>query len=143
MLFQTFLTGACLLLGLNQCRGQGFQGFYETNYNETITICTFDEARGVLLGRTHWPHTPFNEDSAALQGVLVTDSWLYGNGATITGGAYSFSMRTAAGTLNPSGTFTFLDKEEEGAWNWTYLRPATDAECEQVTLVRKLESAEL
>lgn len=118
-----------------------FVGFWETNYNETITVCVFDELRGVLLGRTHWPDTEFNDDSAALQGALVTEEWFSGVGTTITSGAYTFNMKISsqappAMSLVAAGSFDFLNKEENGVWLWRYLRPPTVEECEQVTRVR-------
>lgn len=126
-----------LLLGLlvHFSHSLPFEGFYTTNYNETITVCTYDVARGVLLGRTHWPDIPFNEDSAALTGVIVNDGWFFGSGASIEGGAYSFSMRLGEGTPNSIGSFSFLNKVESGVWDWTYVRPPTDSECLAVTSV--------
>ena len=130
----------------------GFEGFWSTNYNETITVCPFDQARGVLLARTHWPNTPFNQDSAAMSGVLVDDGtntrdkFFYGTGATITGGSYTFTMQTSSSEMPPEralGSFSFLSKVEEGAWEWSYLRAASSDECDQVTEVRALSSVTL
>jgi hypothetical protein len=126
------------------CDSSSFVGFWETNLNETITICKFDELRGVLLGRTHWPNTEFNEDSSALQGVLVTNDWFSGVGATITGGAYQFSMKLILNTQNDPrfaiGTYDFfLNKEDNGKWIWNYKRNATTEECALVTQVRLCE----
>ena len=133
-------SAAVWMLLLQACVVQGFAGFYTTNYNETITVCVFDQARGVLLGRTHWPNTPFNEDSAALQGVVVSDKWFYGAGATITGGAYSFSVELKeSAPMDPIGSFNFLDKEENGVWSWTYVRPTIAEECDMVTAVREVQ----
>lgn len=128
---------AFLMICLSQCsHGLSFEGFYTTNYNETITICGYDTSRGVVLGRTHWPNTPFNEDSAALSGVVVNSQWLYGTGASIQGGSYTFSMHhTGSPPSNAIGTFSFLSKEENGSWNWTYVRPPLAAECDIVTSV--------
>ena len=130
-----------LFLLLQPTLARDFLGFYETNYNETITMCVYDEARRAVLGRTHWPNTPFNEDSAVLQGICVTDSWMSGVGASIEGGPYSFSMRAVSpSSLDAIGSYTFLDKQEEGVWSWHYLRPATEEECEMVTMVRPVET---
>jgi hypothetical protein len=81
----------------------GFLGFWSTNYNETLSVCVFDWARGVLLARSHWPGVDFNEESAALQGVLVTSQWMSGVGSTITGGAYRFSMYLSEDNNNKGG----------------------------------------
>lgn len=153
------LVFAALQLLLRAHCSDCFAGFWETNYNETITVCVFDQPRGVLLGRTHWPDTPFNEDSAALQGAVHAgsaggaagvdrESVFTGVGATITGGAYTFSMQiknTSAVAPNPNasdesmqavGSFNFLDKEEQGVWLWRYVRAASGEECDLVTQVR-------
>jgi hypothetical protein len=139
------LFGMVQLLLLQSC--DSFVGFWETNYNETITVCVFDELRGAVLGRTHWPGVEFNEDSATLQGVLVGEGReLSGVGATITGGAYSFimSMNESLSQHVPHhtqpllavGSFNFLDKVERGVWIWSYQRAPTAAECDLVTTVR-------
>ena len=138
---------AVLCCALCRVAALDFEGFWSTNYNETITVCAFDQARSVLLARTHWPNTPFNKDSAAMSGVLVDDGtntrdkFFYGTGATITGGPYTFTMHiSSSGAL---GSFSFLSKLEKGAWEWTYLRAATSEECDQVTQVRTLSSIAL
>lgn len=68
-----------LFLSVFVVQGLLFEGFWGTNYNETITVCAYDKARNVLLARTHWPGQDFNQDSAALQGdyytIMLTLLW--------------------------------------------------------------------
>ena len=140
------LAGVLVMLVVSLVSGDdgSFLGFWKTNYNETITMCVFDELRGVLLGRTHWPDEDFNDDSAALQSVLITEDWLSGVGSTIAGGAYSFTMKlnqSQPDLLTAYGSFDFINKAEQGEWIWSYVREATERECKLVTQVREINSS--
>jgi hypothetical protein len=114
--------------------------FFTTNVpNETITMCAFDDARGVVLGRTHWLNTPFNNDSCALQGVVWkgrdgTYTRLQGVGGTLSeahgSGPFRFEVALQGGEI--AGQWMRLASGGSGSWKWTYRRSATEVECAAV-----------
>ena len=130
---------------------KGFLGFWTTNYDETITVCSYDEVRSAVLARTHWPDKPFNNDSASLlavqfnydrdpNGQCADAVQLSGVGSSFNG-KFTFTMRRqsseeGAQSLDPqaTGKFEWLDGRDPatGRWEWEWKRSATQAECDMV-----------
>lgn len=137
MLMTTVLASlASCLVAAAQC--EGFTGFWTSNYNETISICIFDQK--ALLARTHWPGLPFNEDSAAIMGVQGANEsgsiFFTGSGSS-SHGQYTFSMILDPDCVHSQGEFTWLSKNGSGAWIWARQRPTLDSECALVLAAGK------
>uniref|UniRef100_A0A0G4I1M4 Ig-like domain-containing protein n=1 Tax=Chromera velia CCMP2878 TaxID=1169474 RepID=A0A0G4I1M4_9ALVE len=68
-----FLVMSSYTLHTVQCSAYpSLLGVWSSGLNEVITFCSFDTRLKVYAGRTHWPDTPFNQDSAA---ITVVEYW--------------------------------------------------------------------